>query len=319
MKTTATLAMLAAVASAVNPGEQMYFRRNATEPMTTLVVKTTQLHTIISCAPTVTNCPAHATGIATLPDSEKITKVVTDTIILATTVCPVTDIAKASSSAINSAQSSNNPAQVTGTNTPSAPPAMTTEVTDVVTDKTYTITMGTGSDASKATRTVRTTFKKTVTVPYADVTAAPTSTGDTTTTAWATKKVTKTVKISKAKTSTTAGSLPTGSGSGDCPASTVTVTVAAPTVYVTVGGASCTADAKPVATNEPTASQPPVDTQKPDATQTTSGSQPSPTDCDDDTVSTQKATPTLAPYPTGNGTHPTSGRAKPTGFAVIHR
>ncbi|KAG6035038.1 hypothetical protein E4U19_003479 [Claviceps sp. Clav32 group G5] len=312
MKTTVTLAMLAAVASAVNPGEHMYFRRNATEPMTTLVVKTTQLHTIVSCAPTVTNCPAHATGIATLPDSEKITKVVTDTVILATTVCPVTDIAKASSSAINSAQSSNNPAQVTGTNTPSAPPAMTTEVNDVVTDKTYTITMGTGSDASLATRTVRTTLKKTVTVPYADVTAAPTSTGDTTTTAWATKKVTKTVKISKAKTSTTAGSKPTGSGSGDCPVSTVTVTVAAPTVYVTVGGASCTADTKPIATSEPTSSQPPVDTQKP-------GSQPSPTDCDDDTVPTQKATSTLAPYPTGNGTHPTSGRAKPTGFAIIHR
>ncbi|CCE26866.1 related to lustrin A [Claviceps purpurea 20.1] len=312
MKTTVTLAMMAAVASAVNPGKHMYFRRNATEPMTTLVVKTTQLHTIVSCAPTVTNCPAHATGIATLPDSEKITKVVTDTVILATTVCPVTDIAKASSSAINSAQSSNNPAQVTGTNTPSAPPALTTEVTDVVTDKTYTITMGTGSDASLATRTVRTTLKKTVTVPYADVTAAPTSTADTTTTAWATKKVTKTVKISKARTSTTAGSQPTGSGSGDCPVSTVTVTVAAPTVYVTVGGASCTADQKPVSTNEPTSSQPPVDTQKP-------SSQPSPTDCDDDTVPTQKATPTLAPYPTGNGTHPTSGRVKPTGFAIIHR
>ncbi|KAG5975257.1 hypothetical protein E4U58_001415 [Claviceps cyperi] len=314
MKTTVTLAMLAAVASAVNPGgKHMFFRRNATEPMTTLVVKTTQLHTIVSCAPTVTNCPAHATAIATLPDSEKITKVLTDTVILATTVCPVTDIAKVSSSAISSAQNSNNPAQVTGTNTPSAPPAMTTEVSDVVTDKTYTITMGTGSDASLATRTVRTTLKKTVTVPYADVTAAPTSTGDTTTTAWATKKVTKTIKISKAKTSTTAGSQPTGSGSGDCPASTVTVTVAAPTVYVTVGGASCTADAKPIATNEPTSSQPPV------ATQSTSSSQPSSTDCDDNTVPTQKATPTLAPYPIGNGTHPTSGRAKSSGFAVIHR
>lgn len=46
--------------------------------LTTSTVFTTQLRTITSCAPTVTNCPAESV------------KVVTDTIALYTTICPVT-------------------------------------------------------------------------------------------------------------------------------------------------------------------------------------------------------------------------------------
>lgn len=328
MKAAVTaLGMLAAVASAYSPGRRhLHFSGNGTETLTTLTIKTTQLHTVISCAPTVTNCPAHATAIATLPDSQKVTKVITDTIVLATTVCPVNDVAKASSSAIAMASTNSIPALTTNANASSAEPAMATKVTDVVTDKTYTITMGTGPAASVATRTLRTTIQKTITVPCTDATAAPVSTSEPsepTTTTTATTRVTRTIIISKVKPSGPGGigggSSPTSTTSqGDCAASTVTVTVAketvtipASTVTVTVGAsASCTADQEPVAT------QPPYN----DKTSSQNSAEPNASS------NCAEPTATVAPYPSGNGTYPygtgnypTSGRAKPTGFARLHR
>ncbi|KAG6017004.1 hypothetical protein E4U43_002577 [Claviceps pusilla] len=168
-------------------------------------------------------------------------------------------------------------------------PVMTTQVTDIVTDKIYTMTMGSGTDAHLTTRTIRTTLQETITVPN---TAAPTgpATTDRTTTDWETKKVTRTVVLHR-KTTSTAG-IPTAISTGTCPVSTVTVTAAretvtvpGPTVYVTVG-ASCSAGGA----SELPASQP---------------------------TSTPNPTPTAAPYPTKNGTHPTSGHAKSTGFAHL--
>ncbi|PNP39960.1 hypothetical protein TGAMA5MH_08226 [Trichoderma gamsii] len=67
---------------------------------TTLTVLATSVHTVISCAPTVTNCPARSnqTAIASLPESAKTTVVVTDTVVLATTICPVAQASSISSS-----------------------------------------------------------------------------------------------------------------------------------------------------------------------------------------------------------------------------
>lgn len=328
MKTTViSLGMLAAVASAYNPGHHLRFPRgNGTENLTTLTIKTTQVHTITSCAPTVTNCPAHATGIATLPEDQKVTKVVTDTMVLATTVCPVTDIAKVSSSVIAKASTgfASNSTIVTDIK-PTAPasqasakPGLATKTTDVVSDKTFTMTIGTGSTASVVTSTLHTTVKTTITVPASDASALPVTTGEATTTTTATTKVTRTVTISRNK-STGTGSPPGNTGKGDCPASTVTVTVAkeivtvpATTVYVTVG-TSNTAAQEPVATTKPATND------KSNGEQNKGQIKPSTLpDCPDSTTTLQTVV-TVVPYPSGNGTHSTSGRAKPTGFARLRR
>ncbi|KAK2593395.1 hypothetical protein QQS21_008883 [Conoideocrella luteorostrata] len=336
MKTSVTaLGMLAAVASAYQPGRHLHFPRgNGTENMTTLTIKTTQIHTVTSCAPTVTNCPAHPTAIATLPENQKTTMVVTETIVLSTTVCPVTEAGKVSSSIIAKASTGG----LTGTtqaattisqainptvpiNGSSAKPSMTTKVTDVVTEKTMTVTLGTGSTASVATSVVRATVQKTVTVPCTEATAAPVASTESTTTKTATTKVTRTVTVSRTK--------PTGpvdnkqivnsSGAGECAASTVTVkeTVTAPasTVYVTVGG--------PAATNagneKPAVTQPPTSDKSSNSGNNNKGSDKSKvsSDCPDQTTTLQ-ATVTVVPYPSGNGTH-SSGHAKPSGFARLRR
>lgn len=64
--------------------------------MTTLTVQVTQAHTIVSCAANITNCPAatDSSSIAALASSfgsaAVQTVVVTDTVGVTTTVCPVT-------------------------------------------------------------------------------------------------------------------------------------------------------------------------------------------------------------------------------------
>ncbi|GAB0135125.1 hypothetical protein EsDP_00003473 [Epichloe bromicola] len=311
MKTTATaaLGMLAAVASAYNPGQHLRFpRANGTESLTTMTVKATQVHTITSCAPTVTNCPVNAT------------MVVTDTIVLATTVCPVGDVAKVSSSVLAKATTTGGPAPTTADASASSDkPAMTTKVIDVVTDKTLTMKIGTGSTASMATTTIHATSQKTVTVPRTtDTTAAPSTTPESTTTLTATTKLTRTLTISKVKPNPTgsAGN-PDHSGKSDCPAPTVTVTVTketvtapASTVYVTVGACTTSATEK-----EPIATTTPVSVKSNGGDETHSSS-----DCPDSTTTLQ-ATVTVVPYPAGNGTHSTSGHAKPsgTGFARLRR
>ena len=102
----ATIGMLAAAASAYSSPRHLHFPRdNSTDPaqQTTLTVVATQIHTITSCAPTVTDCPADKTAIASLPESAKSTVVVTDTVVLSTTVCPVSDASSISASIISKA------------------------------------------------------------------------------------------------------------------------------------------------------------------------------------------------------------------------
>jgi chitinase len=52
--------------------------------MTTSIVYTTKVYTVTSCAPTVTNCPA------------KMGQLTTETIVLATTICPVSALTSTS-------------------------------------------------------------------------------------------------------------------------------------------------------------------------------------------------------------------------------
>jgi hypothetical protein len=339
--TVAALSMLAAVASAYHPGRHLHFPRGnatATENLTTLTVKTTLVHTITSCAPTVTNCPAHATGIANLPESQKTTMVVTDTIILTETVCPVSDVPKISSSVIAQASTgglvgSTLVPTVTHSIQPTLPanassveatkPGVTTKVIPVVTSKTVTMTLGSGSSASVATTVIPVTTQKTITEANADATGV-----DQTTTTTATTKITRTITVSRPHPTGNNGGSGSGNGNGngngnggsgaECAASTVTVTVAketvtvpASTVYVTIGSPSVTAadNEEPTAT-QPAATNKPVTTSKP-------GDSDESGDCEDETT-TMRHTITVVPYPIGNGTH-TSGSPKPSGFARLHR
>ncbi|KAI1194719.1 hypothetical protein F5X97DRAFT_327286 [Nemania serpens] len=71
--------------------------------LTTLTISATSVGTIISCAPTVTNCPAlSGTGAVTsLPEGVS-TELVTTVIGVTTTVCPVTEATAVSSSVLAS-------------------------------------------------------------------------------------------------------------------------------------------------------------------------------------------------------------------------
>lgn len=104
---------LATLASANNVYPQHphfnYRRQNTTasagaEELTTLTVQSTSIRTIISCAPTVTNCPANSaslTQLASTAPEQVSTVLVTDVIQLATTICPVTAAQGISSSVIS--------------------------------------------------------------------------------------------------------------------------------------------------------------------------------------------------------------------------
>ncbi|POS77888.1 hypothetical protein DHEL01_v203727 [Diaporthe helianthi] len=76
----------------------------ASEQLTTLTVLSTQVRTVISCAPTVTNCPADASSLSDMASTapEQVSTVlVTDVVQLATTICPVTAAESISSSVIS--------------------------------------------------------------------------------------------------------------------------------------------------------------------------------------------------------------------------
>lgn len=246
----ANLGMFAAVANAYSYPRHMHFRRdNGTDDaLTTLTVLTTEVQTITSCAPTVTNCPARdQTALDELPETDKTTYVVTNTVLLTTTVCPVTEAGSISSSIISEAQTGGvtgktltapltaevplstgaYPPATAGDESPEAPEptSLTTITSDYVTAKTVTLTLGTGTDASVVTTTVQSTIKTTVTVPCSE---APEVTGDgskgngspdeptTTTTKTSTGTVTKTVeRADSTETKTPGESNGTSTGNGD--------------------------------------------------------------------------------------------------------
>lgn len=108
---TASAAVPSATGAASNPGAAPpapiangSLPTPASEQLTTLTVLSTQVRTVISCAPTVTNCPADASSLSdlasTAPDQVS-TVLVTDVVQLATTICPVTAAESVSSSVIS--------------------------------------------------------------------------------------------------------------------------------------------------------------------------------------------------------------------------
>ena len=267
--TLAALGFMAAVANAdaFHPHHFHFRRDNITVPgepqQTTLTVITTEVSTITSCAPIVTNCPADESDIATLPESEKTTMTVTNTVALTTTVCPVADASSISSSILSEAStvapSAIVPSGITAPPMPkpTAPPygtnitspvavssespeqpsdgvSLSTTTTDIVSDTTLTYTQGTGTDAVIKTTTLHKTIHSTIVVTRTPETEEPT----TTTTATSTDTTTLTVIPKTTDTALGNGGdhpTPTGGDSCECPTA-VTVTIPASTVYVTIGG-----------------------------------------------------------------------------------
>ncbi|KAH9906650.1 hypothetical protein F4778DRAFT_589049 [Xylariomycetidae sp. FL2044] len=72
--------------------------------LTTLTISSTLIETVISCAPTVTNCPAASDtdAISSLPAGAASTVLVTNVVDVTTTVCPVSEAASVSASIVQS-------------------------------------------------------------------------------------------------------------------------------------------------------------------------------------------------------------------------
>lgn len=105
---------------------------------TTSTIYSTATFTVTSCAPTITQCPAHST------------RVVTSVIAVSTTVCPKSDVVP--SSAVNPV----------GTGVPANPSSVasvdTTPIATRVTNTTLTYTLGTGSSTTVITTTIQRTL-----------------------------------------------------------------------------------------------------------------------------------------------------------------
>jgi hypothetical protein len=203
----ATLGLFTALttASYQHPRHFHYRRDNASATadagaFTTLTVLTTEIQTITSCAPTITDCPAATEALSTLPASALQTILVTNTIVLTETVCPVTEAASISSAIMSSAkdgkikgkktltgkkggkktksvsvplktgvEETKTTASVDATATDDAeesacPPdevVTQTSVTHIVTEKTLTMTVGKGDAASIVTTTIQSTIEST--------------------------------------------------------------------------------------------------------------------------------------------------------------
>ncbi|KAI1403504.1 hypothetical protein F4819DRAFT_451022 [Hypoxylon fuscum] len=332
-----------------------YWRRNETGaaagPSTTLTVAITTTHTITSCAPTITNCPANA-GNSTGP------AVVTEIIDLTTTVCPVTAAESISSSMIGAHSSGLIPGSTrtvtttlpssTGANSPagsSAPGVSTSAVVVGTVDQTHTLTVGPSSSQSILVTTVKSYLTSMVTVTAVPVASAGSNSGsgsgsgngegagsypvaeatsEGTTTTTMTSTGTRTVTVAPAKTSGEVGVEATsgagngsGSGEGECVASTVTVTetIPATTVYITAPAAQPTG-AKAVASNAGTDASATSSTPSTGGNDSGNGSSDEGDDCpeESDVAVTATATQTVSPvpYPTGNGTVP----SYPSGAAI---
>ncbi|KAK2021649.1 hypothetical protein LX32DRAFT_500913, partial [Colletotrichum zoysiae] len=209
--TVAAVGLLASLASAsAHQPRHFHWRRDnstttAAAGFTTLTVQVTEVATVTSCAPTITNCPARS---ATLSASDLHTYVVTNTVVLTETVCPVTEAASISKSLIDQhatgglpGSTLTAPAVTTPTAAPSVPlntagvtksaqdaavtsppttggngesddeddcPAdegdVVTTVTQIISTKTLTMTVGKGSTASVVTTAIPTTIESTILV-----------------------------------------------------------------------------------------------------------------------------------------------------------
>ncbi|KAK8086545.1 hypothetical protein PG994_001519 [Apiospora phragmitis] len=174
--TTVALGFLTGVSSAAynhprhfHSPPRFYRRDNSTvtssvaaeAAQTTLTVAVTNYHTVISCAPTVTNCPANANNTAamsTMAPSDLVTKVQTSVVDLYTTVCPVTAAESVSKSVIQAHSSG----YIVGTTR--APPGESVSESVGTTDAVLTMTVGPSSAQSVITKTIKSTYTAKVTV-----------------------------------------------------------------------------------------------------------------------------------------------------------
>ncbi|TDZ67389.1 hypothetical protein CTRI78_v002999 [Colletotrichum trifolii] len=107
MKSAVTaVGLLASLASAAShqPRHFHWRRDNSTVPVsapagyTTLTVEVTEIATVTSCAPTVTDCPARSANASATDLS---TYIVTNVVVLTETICPVTEADKISKSLVD--------------------------------------------------------------------------------------------------------------------------------------------------------------------------------------------------------------------------
>lgn len=324
----AAAAGLLAVANAYQPRNFHWRRDNETasaapvDGFTTLTVEVTEVATVTSCKPTVTNCAAVSSS---LPEEDLEVVIVTNTVVLTETVCPISEVEEIESSVIQEHEtgsltgstrtepasapfpsltvpvdiplSTNFPATTTSEALPVDGEELTTEVQDVETTATLTLTLGRGESASVVetvvTSTFQTTVVKTITAcpggcdgsEEAEATGKVPGSGNgsddeedeftTTTTATTTGYTTVTVQPEETtqENSPEASNPPAGSddeSTGTCPGSgeqclcpsAVTVTIPASTVYVTIGGDAKPTDA-PEGSNPPAGSDEEVDDNKP--------------------------------------------------------
>ncbi|TDZ39659.1 hypothetical protein C8035_v005456 [Colletotrichum spinosum] len=102
----AAVGLLASLASAAShqPRHFHWRRDNSTVPVsapagyTTLTVEVTEIATVTSCAPTVTDCPARSANASATDLS---TYIVTNVVVLTETICPVTEADKISKSLVD--------------------------------------------------------------------------------------------------------------------------------------------------------------------------------------------------------------------------
>jgi hypothetical protein len=121
-------------------------------PLTTSTVYSTTVKTITSCAPTVTNCPAHSTVV------------VTETIPVSTTICPVT----ASSTKYSNSSA---PATTPGSIQPSYSQTAVLTTSKAPACPTYSVK----TISTSVTTVVPTVIYETVAIPCPTTTASPSS------------------------------------------------------------------------------------------------------------------------------------------------
>lgn len=358
---TVAFGLFAGLASAFNHHARHmhapYLRRNDTAPApsTTLTVAITSVHTITSCAPTITNCPANA-GNSSGPVT------VTEVIDLTTTVCPVAQATSISSSIVDAhssglvtgtthilTTSDNSPAQ---TPAPSSGAGLTAYPTATSGEAIPTLSVGPEGSQPVTVTTLHSTVTEVVTFTASPLPSSgsgaeggsggsgdsnnggdvTTQEGTTTTTLTTTSTLTVTVPSS---TSTVIGSdsssgagssVPSITGEAECSPVTVTVTQAAPasTVYITVGNGNSAG--YPTGGNVPSGHETAAAVSSSNAASPTgtndngSGSGSAPEESSSDVDVTVTATATVVPYPTGNGngTLPTAYPVG-TGYPTLQR
>ncbi|KYK55310.1 hypothetical protein DCS_07273 [Drechmeria coniospora] len=157
---------------------------------TTLTVLATKVYSVVSCAPSVTNCPAQKSVIDSLPESEKALHFVTSVYALSTTVCPVTDASRIESSI--SSDHSLTPVVNASSPTlgPENPPIVPeTPATTDDTPRTLSYTLGSGTRASVTTAVIGNKHGR----PFPPPRPTPQSSDESTTTRTRTSYATRTV------------------------------------------------------------------------------------------------------------------------------